>query len=41
VLLFPLLWGIDGIWASVVAAECMAAAVTILFLFKMRGRYHY
>ncbi len=41
VLLFPLLCGIDGIWASVVAAECMAAAVTILFLFKMRGRYHY
>ena len=40
VLLFPLLCGIDGIWASVVAAECMAA-VTILFLFKMRGRYHY
>jgi len=41
VLLFPLVWGIDGIWASIVAAELMAAAVTILFLIGMRKKYHY
>lgn len=41
VLLFPLLWGIDGIWLSIVAAELMAAAVTFLFMVGMRARYHY
>lgn len=41
VLIFPLIWGIDGIWISIVAAEFMAAAVTILFLIGKRSRYHY
>ena len=41
VLIFPLLWGIDGIWISIVAAELMAAAVTTLFLIKKRSKYHY
>ena len=41
VLVFPLIWGIDGIWISIVAAELMAAVVTALFLIGMRGKYHY
>lgn len=41
VLIFPVFWGIDGIWGSIVAAELMAAGVTILFLIGMRGRYRY
>lgn len=41
VLLFPLLWGIEGIWISIVAAELMAAGVTVLFLLKMRKKYGY
>lgn len=41
VLIFPLFWGIDGIWISIVAAECMAAAVTALFLVAKRSKYHY
>jgi len=41
VLIFPLIWGIDGIWISIVAAEMMAAIVTVLFLFGMRKKYHY
>lgn len=41
VMIFPLLWGIDGIWLSIVAAELMAAAVTALFILGMRGKYHY
>lgn len=41
VLVFPLIWGIDGIWISIVAAELMAAVVTVLFLIGMRGKYHY
>lgn len=41
VLIFPLLWGLDGIWLSIVAAEAMAAVVTALFLIGERKRYHY
>lgn len=41
VLLFPLAWGIDGIWMSIVAAELMAATVTALFLVGKRKKYHY
>lgn len=41
VLIFPLFWEIDGIWFSIVAAEMMAAVVTILFLIGMRKKYQY
>lgn len=41
VLIFPLVWGINGIWFSIVAAELMAAIVTVLFLLGMRRKYHY
>lgn len=41
VIIFPLIWGIDGIWISIVAAEMMAVVVTVLFLIGMRKKYHY
>ncbi len=41
VLIFPLIWGVDGIWFSIVAAELMAVAVTLLFLKINRKKYHY
>ncbi len=41
VLLFPLIWGIDGIWLSIVAAELMAVAVTAAFIVKLRPKYGY
>lgn len=41
VMIFPLIWGIDGIWISIVAAEMMAAAVTALFLAGKRKKYRY
>lgn len=41
VLIFPLVWGINGIWFSIVAAEFMATIVTILFLLGMRRKYQY
>ncbi len=41
VLILPLLWGIDGIWISIVAAELMAAIVTALFIAGKRRRYGY
>lgn len=41
VLLLPILWGIDGIWASIVVAECMATLVGIVFIIGLRKKYHY
>lgn len=41
VIIFPVFWALDGIWWSVVAAEVMAVAVTILFLIGKRKKYQY
>lgn len=41
ILIFPFFWGIDGIWTSIVAAECMAVLVTIFLMIRMRPKYHY
>ena len=41
VLFFPLLWGLDGIWFSIVAAEIMAVLATIFFLLKKQKKYGY
>lgn len=41
VLIFPLIWDVDGIWLSIVAAEGMAVAVTVLFLKTQRKKYYY
>lgn len=41
VLVFPLIWGVDGIWGSIVGAELVAAAVTLVFLAAKRKRYQY
>ena len=37
----PLIIGIDGVWTSVLAAETMALAVTIIFLIKEKKKYRY
>ena len=41
ILVFPLFFGTDGIWLSVVAAEFMAVVVTVVFLFAMKKKYGY
>lgn len=41
VLIFPLIWKIDGIWFSVVAAEIMAAAISIMFLILKKKKFKY
>jgi Na+-driven multidrug efflux pump len=41
VLLLPLIWELDGIWASIVAAELVALILTVFCFVKFRGRYHY
>ncbi|MBQ2928088.1 MAG: MATE family efflux transporter [Oscillospiraceae bacterium] len=41
VLLMPLIWGLDGIWWSVLASEVAALMLTGWFLVRNRKRYHY
>ena len=41
VLILPVFWGLDGIWLSVVAAELVAAVMTVLFILAKRQTYHY
>lgn len=41
VLLLPLVWKINGVWASIVVAEFMAVVLSIVFLIIKRKKYHY
>lgn len=41
VLTFPLIWQLDGIWLSIVAAEMLAVLVTAGFIIQKRKKYHY
>ena len=41
VLILPVFWGLDGIWLSVVAAELVAAVMTVLFILAKKQTYHY
>ena len=41
VMLLPLVWGIDGIWWSIVVAEAMAVLVGGIFLIAKQKKYHY
>ena len=41
VLLLPLIWGIDGIWISIIVAELMAVVFSIIFLIAKRDKYCY
>ena len=41
VLILPLFWEVNGIWFSIVAAEIMAAVVTMLFLRLKQRKYQY
>ena len=41
ILVLPRLFGLDGIWLSIVAAEALGMAVSFFFLIRMRPRYRY
>ena len=41
VLLLPLIFGVDGIWYSIIVAEVAACILTILILYRNREKYHY
>ena len=41
VLLLPRLWGVDGIWLAITAAELVALIVTVVCFVIFRKKYHY
>lgn len=41
IMLLPMLWGIDGVWISVVVAEFMSLLLGGFFLIVKRKTYHY
>ncbi len=41
VIILPNIWGIDGIWISIVVAEIMSLIITIFFLITKKEKYHY
>lgn len=41
VIILPLIWHLDGIWASIIVAELMAVVVTVIFLVAKRKKYRY
>ena len=40
-LLLPAMWGVDGIWSSIVFAELVALMLVIVFWISKRKKYHY
>ena len=41
VLLLPMIFGLDGIWWAIVAAESVALVLTVFCFVKFKDRYHY
>ena len=41
VTLLPLIFGVDGIWYAITAAEIFATTISVIFLFAKRKKYHY
>ena len=41
VLILPHIWGIDGIWWSIVVAEGMAVVFSVFFMVVKKKKYHY
>lgn len=41
ILIMPIIWGINGVWHSVVVAEVLATVVAVIFIIKFRKKYHY
>ena len=41
VIVLPIFFGLDGIWASVTLAELAGMLITLFFVVKLKDRYHY
>ena len=41
VLLLPLIWGLDGVWASVIVSEGLSMVVSAILIVVHRKKYQY
>ena len=41
ILIFPMIWQLNGIWLAIVFAELLSLVVSVVFLVKNRKRYEY
>lgn len=41
VLILPLFFGLDGVWLSMLASELLSLLLTLFFIVRKRGTYHY
>ena len=41
VIVLPIIFGLDGIWVSVSVAELAGMIITMIFVVKLKGKYHY
>lgn len=41
VLILPAIFGLNGIWSSIIVAETLALALSVICFVKLRHRYHY
>ena len=41
ILVLPILFGLDGVWAAVIVAEALSLIVVLFFIIKMRSKYNY
>ena len=41
ILVLPVLFGLDGVWAAVIVAEALSLIVVLFFIIKMKPKYNY
>ena len=41
VIILPMIFGLDGIWSAIIAAESAALTITIFFMIRKRGVFGY
>ncbi|MBQ6944125.1 MAG: MATE family efflux transporter [Ruminococcus sp.] len=41
ILILPAIWGIEGVWYSIIVAEFLGAAVAIVYILKYKKKYRY
>ena len=41
VTIIPLIFGLDGIWSSIIIAELFAIIITVFFIFRNKEKYGY
>lgn len=41
IIILPIFWGLEGVWAAIIVAEALSAAVSFAFIIKYKKKYRY